>query len=818
MKNKLMAFHAPVVWPRIICKSLLALPLFLSAVAMAAPDPNEIGAQPQGVPTVAQGKAAWAAVLQGEELAAGRAVQLLPPPDYHLTRDEKDNLDLTDGKLASKNNDRIWFQKDAVGWYLTPGETVSVLVDLEREEEIGRVAIRVLGGREQGSLVFPKGFEILVSNDKNIFYRLNELQKLQPAESELSDFKTTFYLPEPKKAYMHAFSFDTNVKARYVVIRMTRDSGIFADEISIQRKWTRDAVTPLTQYPVARFYAEGVAVFPRKEPQVITDNVVTPCYFVVQDNRDGKPAGKIDMLVDVPAGIELVGASGLPYEAQRASQAGERRYRVDLLKRGSGRYGPYFFQVKDKTKVPAAAQFRVTARVGGQNSHVVETPLQIVTIPEVNTHGVLDVSLTWMNEGNALAWPDFYQSFRKLGFDYVSAFPRWYSTPDGKMALESAYSVGLAADGGQYNVLLEKVKAGSQGALQLLDEARKQNFRIVANDSPFHILGKTVDEALKNGKIPEEEQREVFNVVDGKVGKYVHPLYRGRYFQNEISRIKMEVEATRPDEFYLDIEWWYESVDESQKDERMVAAWKASGKTWEDFRSDVGTDVLRAVRTAVDEAARNAGIKPPKIGLYNSHASGHQVQKFFEFSKLYPDIIQFSMPSLYVQGRTLDVIAKVRADYAKLGNRDIIPWLTAGTYGEFDPQHMETMVLESILNGARGVTYYYFYDFDPMDFYYHARALSFLMKYPQLMKEGKPLPEWTGSNPNLNYTAFSDGKEALLMVGNYKRSHDGKCRVALPLGGVKKVVNVVTGAALMPGQQQNLDVPPGGYVLLHVSR
>lgn len=766
---------------------------------------------------MAQGKAAWAKLLVGQELAAGRAVQYLPQPDYHLTRDEKDKFDLTDGKLVSKNNDRIWFYKDAVGWYLTPGETMSVLVDLEREEEIGRVAIRVLGGREQGSLVFPKGFEILVSNDKKTFYRLSEMQKLQPAESELSDFKTTFYLPEPKKAYMHAFGFDTNVKARYVVIRMTRDSGVFADEISIQRKWTRDAVMPLTQYPVTRFYADGVAVFPRKEPQVITDNVVTPCYFVVQDNREGTPTGKIDMLVDVPEGIELVGASGLPYEVQSASRVGERRYRVDLLKRGTGRYGPYFFQVKDKTKVPANARFRVTARVAGESSHVVETPLQLVTIPEVDTHGVLDVSLAWMNEGNALTWPGFQQSFRKLGFDYVSAFPRWYRTPDGKMALESAYSVGLIADGEQYSEVLAKVKAGSRESLQLLDEARQQNFRILANDSPFHILEKTLAAALKAGQIPKDEQREIYNVVDGEIGQYVHPLYRGRYFQNEISRIKMQVEVTRPDELYLDIEWWYESVDESQKDERMVAAWKASGKTWEDFRSDVGTDVLRAVRKAVDEAARNAGIAAPKIGLYNSHASGHQVQKFFEFSKLYPDIIQYSMPSLYVQGRTLDVIAKIRADYAKLGNRDIIPWLTAGTYGEFDPQHMETMVLESILNGARGVTYYYFYDFDPMDFYHHANALSLLMKHPQLVKAGKP-KVWTGSNPDLNYTAFGTDRELFLMVGNYKRSRDGKSRVQIPLSSVGKVENVVTGAALKAGRELSLDVPPGGYVLLHVSR
>lgn len=795
---------------------VLAIVLFgisLCAAAKAEPDPNEIGAQPQGVPTVAEGIAAWNKVLLGEDLSSGKEVQFFPQPDYRLTLDKKDKFDLTDGKLASKNNDRIWFHKEAVGWYLTAGEDVSLMVDLGREEEVGRVAIRVLGGREQGSLVFPKGFEILASNDGRQFYSLSSMQKLQPAESDFSDFKTAFYLPEERKAYVYPFAFDANVKARYIVIRMTRDSGIFADELSIRRALQPGTAKPLSDYQPARFFTEGVVVLPRKEPMVITDNIVTPNYFVVQDNS-GSKTNNADFVVEVPAGIELVAAS-MKFESQPSKRAGWNRYRLDMGRRTRGRLDPVYFNATDKTKVPAKATIRITTRVGQVDSNSVEVPIRIVTIPEVNTHGVLDVSLTWMNEGNANGWPNFFDKFRKLGFDYVSAFPRWYRGKDGKMWLEAPYDVGLTGDN-RYDAVLQDVRAGSEKSLTLLDTARAKNFRIIANDSPFHVMAKTLREALKNGKITDEEKREIYNVIDGKVGRYVSPLYRGRFFQNELLRLKSAVEITRPDELYLDIEWWYESVDESRKDERMMAAWKASGKSWEEFRSDIGTQVLGEVRKVVDEAARSAGVKPPKIGLYGSHASGHQVQKFFEFSKIYPQIIQHSMPSLYVQGRTPDVIAKIRADYAELNNRDIIPWLTAGTYGEFDPKHVETMVLESILNGARGVTYYYFYDFDPMDFYYHAKALSLLMKHPQLLKQGKPRA-WTGSNSNLNYTAFGDEKEVLLLVGNYKRSHDTQCTVTIPLAQVKKVRNVATGELLKPEKELRLNVAPGEYILLHAS-
>src|SRR5690606_29901962 len=95
-----------------------------------------------------------------------------------------------------------------------------------------------------------------------------------------------------------------------------------------------------------------------------------------------------------------------------------------------------------------------------------------------------------------------------------------------------------------------------------------------------------------------------------------------------------------------------------------------------------------------------------------------------------------AMPSLYVQGRSELVAERVRYDYDQMQNRQIIPWLTAGTYGEFDPKLIEPMVLESILNGSRGVTYFFFGDFDPMDYYYHSKAIKALQPYENLLNSG----------------------------------------------------------------------------------
>src|SRR5690606_13311467 len=101
--------------------------------------------------------------------------------------------------------------------------------------------------------------------------------------------------------------------------------------------------------------------------------------------------------------------------------------------------------------------------------------------------------------------------------------------------------------------------------------------------------------------------------------------------------------------------------------------------------------------------------------------------------------------------------------YDAMQTRQIIPWLTAGTYGEFDPKRMEPMVLETILNGARGMTYFHFSDFEPMDFYYHSKALATLARFETLLQTGKPIA-YKGDNPDLHYTAFSSADEALVLV------------------------------------------------------
>jgi hypothetical protein len=203
------------------------------------------------------------------------------------------------------------------------------------------------------------------------------------------------------------------------------------------------------------------------------------------------------------------------------------------------------------------------------------------------------------------------------------------------------------------------------------------------------------------------------------------------------------------------------------------------------------------------------------VGLYNSDPRNKIYNSLFQFDKIYPGIVDIAQPSLYVQGRPEIVAERVRFDYDAMQARRIVPWLSAGTYGEFDPKRMEPMVLESILNGSRGVTYYIFGDFDPMDFYYHSKALASLSPFEKLLQTGKPIV-YKGDNPALHYTAFASANEALILVGNYGRASNTKVNLPLPFKSAKKAR--MDGRPLrVNGNSIALNVPPGEFRLIAIS-
>ena len=148
-------------------------------------------------------------------------------------------------------------------------------------------------------------------------------------------------------------------------------------------------------------------------------------------------------------------------------------------------------------------------------------------------------------------------------------------------------------------------------------------------------------------------------------------------------------------------------------------------------------------------------------------------------------------------------------------NKKLIPFLTAGTYGEYSPELLEPMILESFLNGAGGITYFKFADFDtPEDFYYHAVALAKLRPYEDLIAAGKPVAV-SAAPAGIKTSALQDKNDLLLLLGNYD-GVEPQVRVTLPAPAAK-MVDCNTGKTLKAdGKTLSVNVPAGKFRLIYI--
>src|SRR5262249_43381324 len=153
----------------------------------------------------------------------------------------------------------------------------------------------------------------------------------------------------------------------------------------------------------------------------------------------------------------------------------------------------------------------------------------------------LDLSLAWMSDDVEQSWPNFLADFSRMGFNFVSTFPR--------------------------NVPVKK--DGAWPSADFLESARRQGYRVVYNESPFHVMDGKIRLKMAAGKIEAAETAEIFNQVKGQPGKNLSPLYRGRFFQEELQRVAKLAALAQPDHVYLDVELWARAAAEAKEDPRM---------------------------------------------------------------------------------------------------------------------------------------------------------------------------------------------------------------------------------------------------------
>ncbi len=701
-------------------------------------------------------------------LIAGQELVYAPQPRYRLTTNETDPLDLTDGKFGERTDERIWFEKGAVCWQHSP--LITILADLGAEQPIDRVVARFLGGAEQGGLVFPDSLRVLLSHDGQTWYLASDRHK-----RGLDDLSAEAYdLPEQKVAWVHNFVLPVGRTARHVALQIeAQKQFICSDEIAVV-KGAAD-LPKLAEDPARKvtIVTSGVAFDAVTGSLPVCANWALRSKLQVSDARSGNDyLGPCTLVLDLPADIRWV-APEREHEAVQHDGRPYRRYRIAYAR---GKPDEFYLQA-DKPDGQGTVYTYGDAGKGLENERAV--PWQAVVIPKLKVPKRLHVSLAWSGyEGLAESWPNCLEAYHATGFNCVAVFARYWKAED-----------------------VPRNQA-------LLDKARAAGFQIIVNESPA------------GAEAGDRKQPETKSQLAAGPSEHVCPSYRGQYYRKEHAGFGQHAVWARPDYIFYDIEAYWGGCQEAPRCERCKQRF-AEGKfqDWDAFYAALGREIHVDLKKAVDDALAAAGIKQPIVyGSYRTQPITKLNDGLFDFGKLYPDLLQIAMPSLYVAGDAMAVARNISANRALMKTNDIVPWLSTGTYGEYQPHRTRDMILEALANGARGITYYYYRNFDPAHFMYHADAVRIASPIEDIFADGAPMDKLSADVAQVKVCGMRLRDDAAVLVSNYVPTvaADRRVKVTTPMGGGREVYDAHDGKRLgQTAADGSFTVPAGSGAHLY---
>lgn len=652
-------------------------------------------------------------------LLRGKRLHYSPTPTQYLTIDKNDPLQLTDGKFSERVDEAIWFERGCVGWQGPP--MVTIFADLGKPQPIDSVVMRLLGGAAQNALEFPDEIRVLLSDDGKEYHLASSRHK-----RGLDDLSADSYdLPEEKIAWVHNFRLPVKKRARYLAMQVLhKKQFIVSDEVAVV-KGADDlpAFQPQPNTKVA-LVTEGVAFIPVwGNIQPICQNMPLRSRLQKQDARIGDQFNKpCKIVLDLPDTVKFMSAGIEPVDVKHDG----RNYKRYLIK-WTGEGTDFYLQ----SLLPEGQTD--TLYTYGDSGNGPENERQItwksLVIPKSRVPKRLHVSLSW---GDApwlyKQWPGYLQAQSHLGFNAVGMQPCYWR--------ESSVPENQA----------------------ILKEIRNAGFQLIQIESPAGAVA------------GDREQQETKSILPkGRFG-HVCPSYRGQYYQKEHARFAQAATWIEPDIIFFDIEAYWRGATNAKQCERCQKRFKA-GKyaDWDAFRAAMGREIHVDMKSKIDKALTEAGIsRPISYGSYRTEPITPLNDGLFAFDNTYPDLLQMAMPSLYVAGNPMAVAQNISANRARMKSNDIIPWLSTGCYGEYNPLRTRDMILETFANGARGVTYYWYGHFDAAHFKYHAEAINIVAPIEDIFMDGVPSRGLKCNHENLKVCGMSLGSEQAVLVSNYQ--------------------------------------------------
>ena len=748
-------------------------------------------------PLAAQYRAMWENATAGRvNLAAGKKVDFSFKPNFYLTATGKrptapntDAFDLTDGKLTRRGDDVLRFDSSAVGWRTSADLSggIDMTIDLGKVEPVEKVVIRINCGDKQKQVQrSPHKFAVLVSKDGENFYPSNNpMIKLQPGEKDQSNFVNQYYLEEnDSDIFCYPFELAVNAPARYVMIRIVPDGGnLYSDELAVIKAENVSSVSEkaYSATPEKRLTG-GVVLTPAQNGKFyVADNLPAPNYFAMRDLRNNAGKAPMQMVLELPANIVCLNDE-VQTQKFRFGNADYVRYAfpipADSRKTASFmEHKTIFLQAKGQVAAGSKAYFYAT--INGRKSHVTERDIEVITIPEASEMFKGITVLSRMSLGDK-TFPGYFENLKMMGFSGVQIYPYMFQR-SGKDNFSDTY----CGDVEKARQLGYKIVIGYNGLLDMY-RYNKHGNEVYCQD------------------LPQEQVK--------------CPTYRGRFYHAELDKITRAVAKFRPDYIQWDIEIWGKSMPFVRNCSRCKSLQQKSGKSWEDFLDDVSVELNSELNKAVEKGVKLGKAKMPLLYNYNRQPLSSCYHGFEKWS-LNGKFVDGGQPSLYVAGNELRVHNNIKGNFALQSDKSkrvLIPILTPGTYGAYEPYHLEQMIYETMLNGAKGFFYYPWRGFiSPIYFYYHAKAMKNVIRYQDLILNGEIFtPEC--STPSMTVSGVKSDSEALLLIGNYQPAGN-ICNIKLPFEKAK-ITDVLTGEVIDMKTVSKLPVPDKRIRLLHLQK
>jgi hypothetical protein len=698
-------------------------------------------------------------------LAAGHRVMFLPQPNYAITSDGHDDTDLTDGRLSSRLDQRLWMDPAAVGWCYTP--CIRAAVDLGEPKCISRVKLHLMGGGATDGADFPTWARLTASENGMEWFELDRFDGGGPTPAGMDPLP-----PSSGEAWTRWLLLAKQpFRARYVGVELGGTGFTCMDEFQIMGCATSEVPDPAAlsgracQYAIA---APSVS-FMKQSLHGATDVFLPQPFQVLGVTSAGNRMLRLRASFprDLEFGGLVAGGRSMQVTSREVTSSGRISVTAELPLEGGGLPSNLYCQIFVRRPTAGIEPAELRIWVDGQDERYAATvPISFHELPARGplTAGFM-TTLGWYPLALLQHWPQRLTALQRLGINTASMF-----------ANEVELGGNLPA---------------------MLGDARAAGFEIAMVDSPWHVL-------LERARGDPEPRCQVTGGIQYCLS------YDGPRLETEMRRISLAASVIQPNYYFADIELWPTSgPSESKLCERCRRARSIEPSTILDqWYLDRGTRLWNALSDSLKSASHDKAIS---LGAYDFRA-GFVYQGVWPVDRLLREgALQSVQPSYYsgLLPRDIRLVGDLARDQAQTLRRafpgaSCYVWLTPGDAGAVTRESMRCAIMACFAGGARGVLFWTQGCWDGEGLLGLSDALSTIAPVREVLQRGIPHGV-SCADKSVSAAAWRLGDQLMIHVGRYGAPEGGTVDFELEVPKASEVHDCSSGRVVAeagPGRVQ----------------